>query len=64
MGGLVNGFRALVLVTIIALALIVSMTVITLTDHPYPTSYDEALIFLVGGVVGAGAVKAGNGLAK
>lgn len=59
-----NGFRALLIVAVVACALIMSMTIITINGSTIPNSYDEALIFLVGSVAGAGAVKAGNGIAR
>jgi hypothetical protein len=51
-----NGLQVLVLATVVSLALIVSMTALSVTDHSVPQSFHDALIALVGGLAGAGAV--------
>jgi hypothetical protein len=51
-----NGLQVLVLATVVILALVLCMTLLSATDHAVPAAFPEALIALIGGLAGAGAV--------
>ena len=51
-----NGLQVLVIAGVAILALVLSMTVLSVTDHVIPPAFPETLIALVGGLIGAGAV--------
>lgn len=49
-----NGLQLLVIAGGLALTLVLCMTSLAITDHSIPTAFPDALIALVGGLVGAG----------
>lgn len=49
-----NGLQLLVIAGALALAIIICMTALAVTDHAIPTAFPDCLIALISGLVGAG----------